>query len=309
MSLGAYQTPRDAGTVPIHVQVIDLQPFSLDMVVPDYLPARDLTQRVARDAGLGAFWEDGTRRKFYLRVRGRLLTDEEKLRDFGVVPHELVHLLPQPPEGSGLEERPPEYPANKGYAGAGNLNVLGSMVVVLGWTAAWSVALSTWPSVILGLIPGVALSLLVTSFARHLWGGVGSQIRIPVTGLALFVSMLVLAGLFAWPLGADPADLAVALGTAFIGGAMGVLLGWLAWYGAVEPLPKVTHAEQKVGEASVTWPCGICGGAVTPDVKAECVYRCGRVFHVGCYQAKVAITDGASCAVCGFAPSALAPAS
>ena len=27
MSVGAYQTPKDAGTVPVHVQVIDLQPF------------------------------------------------------------------------------------------------------------------------------------------------------------------------------------------------------------------------------------------------------------------------------------------
>jgi hypothetical protein len=296
--------PKEAGTVPVQVQVIDLQPFKLDMVVPDYLPARDLTQRVARDAGLGAFWEDGTRRKYYLRARGRLLQDEEKLKDLGVVPYELVHLLPQPPAGSGLEERPPEYPANKGYAGAGNLNVFGSLLVMLGWTGAWAVALSAKATVLLGLVPGVALSLLVTSFARHLWGGVGSQIRIPVTGLFVFISLLVLAGLFAWPLGAEPTALAVALGAALIGGGMGVLLGWLAWYGAVEPLPKVTQADVKVGEAMVTWPCGICGGPVTAEVKADCVYRCGRVFHQGCYQAKVALSDGQSCAVCGFRPAA-----
>ena len=29
--------PREAGTVPVQVQVLDLQPFKLDMVVPDYL--------------------------------------------------------------------------------------------------------------------------------------------------------------------------------------------------------------------------------------------------------------------------------
>ena len=123
MSVGAYQVPRDAGTVPVHVQVIDMKPFSLDLVVPTYLPARDLTQRVARDAGLGAYWPDGTRREYWLRARGRLLQAEEKLQDLGVVPYELLHLLPQPPPGSGLEERPPEYPVNKGYAAAGNLNV------------------------------------------------------------------------------------------------------------------------------------------------------------------------------------------
>ena len=58
------QGPRDAGTVPVRVQVIDLETNALDMVVPTYLPASDLTQRVARDAGLGAYWEDGTRRHF-----------------------------------------------------------------------------------------------------------------------------------------------------------------------------------------------------------------------------------------------------
>ena len=73
--------PRDAGTVPVHVQVIDLEPFALDMVVPTFIPVSDLTQRVARDAGLGAFWEDGTRRHFYLRARGRLLQDHEKLEE------------------------------------------------------------------------------------------------------------------------------------------------------------------------------------------------------------------------------------
>lgn len=307
MSVGAYQTPKEAGTVPVHVQVIDLQPFSLDMTVPTYLPARDLTQRVARDAGLGAYWEDGTRRTFYLRARGRLLQDEEKLEQFGVVPYELVHLLPQPPEGSGLEERPPEYPANKGYAGAGNLALAVSLMVVFVWTGLWAVALSESPSIVVGLFPGVALSLLATSLARHGWGGVGSQIRIPITGLIVYVCLLVLAGMFAVPLGAEPLSrLIVALGTALIGGAMGVLVGWLAWYGAVEPLPKVTAKQVQDAEALVTWPCGICGGAVTVDVKAECRYQCGRVFHVGCYNAKSALGDGGSCAVCGFQPAAAA---
>ena len=304
MSVGAFQ-PREAGTVPVHVQVIDLQPFSLDMTVPTYLPARDLTQRVARDAGLGAYWEDGTRRQFYLRARGRLLEDEEKLDQLGVIPYELVHLLPQPPEGSGLDERPPEYPANQGYAGAGNLSAAVSLLVVLLWSAMWATALSHTPTIVVGLLPGVALSLLVTSFARHLWGGVGSRIRIPITGLVLYVVLLVMTALFAVPLGAQPLSaLAVAMGTALIGGAMGVLLGWLAWYGAVEPLPKITKKDVLDAEARVTWPCGICGGPVTADVKAECRFECGRVFHVGCYNAKSALGDGSSCAVCGFKPAA-----
>jgi len=304
MSVGAYQ-PKEAGTVPVHVQVIDLQPFSLDMTVPTYLPARDLTQRVARDAGLGGYWDDGTRRTYYLRARGRLLGEEEKLDQLGVIPYELVHLLPQPPEGSGLVERPPEYPANLGYAGAGNITMAVSLLVVTGWTILWAVALSHEPSVVVGVFPGIALSLLSTAFARHLWGGVGSRIRIPITGLVVFMSLLALAGLAAVPLGAEPlSSLGVALATALIGGAMGVLLGWLAWFGAVEPLPKVTQKEVREGEAKVTWPCGICGGPVTPDVKADCRFQCGRVFHVGCYNAKAALGDPTTCAVCGFSPGA-----
>ncbi len=299
--------PREAGTVAIHVQVIDLKPFSLNMVVPTYLPARDLTQRVARDAGLGAFWEDGTRRKFYLRVRGRLLDPEEKLQDLGVVAHELVHLLPEPPEGSGLEEQVPEYPANRGYAGAINLNIFASLAVIFVWSGAWAIGLSGWPqdqltpwkSVLFGLFPGVALSLLVTSFSRHLWGGTGNRARIPMIGFVVFFSMLLLVGFFAFPLGAAPWDLVISLSTAAIAGGMGILLGWLAWYGAVEPLPKITVAQQKEGEALVTWPCGICGGPVTVDVKADCVRGCGRVFHEGCYQARQALSDGRTCAVCG----------
>lgn len=298
-----FQAPQDAGTVPVHVQVIDLEPFSLDMVVPTYLPAADLTQRVARDAGLGAYWEDGTRRKFYLRARGRLLEDHEKLEDLGIVPYELLHLLPQPPEGSGLDERPPEYPPNRGYAGAGNLNVVASLVLVLTWTAAWAVALTVDQRPFVGFFPGVGLSLLATSFSRHLWGGLGSAVRIPLTGLLVYASLLALVGIPAFMAGADPVPLAIALGSAFIGGTFGVMLGWLAWYGAVEPLPKVTLKEVKDAAAAVTWPCGICGGPVTQDIKADCVHGCGRVFHAGCYRAKQAIASADTCAVCGYRPS------
>ncbi|MFT4623927.1 MAG: putative ubiquitin-like protein YukD [Myxococcota bacterium] len=303
MSVGGYQVPQDAGTVQVHVQVIDLEPFSLDMVVPTYLPAKDLTQRVARDAGLGAFWDDGTRRRFYLRARGRLLEEHEKLEELGIVAGELLHLLPEPPEGSGVEERPPEYPPNRGYTGAGNAAVAGSLLVVLVWTAAWSIALTATQGVIVGLFPGIGLALLATSLARHTWGGLGSSVRIPLTGLFIFLPLLILAALPAFALGVDIAALAMAIGPAFVGGMFGVLLGWLAWYGAVEPLPKVTEKQVKAIEAQVTWPCGICGGPVTPDVKADCGFGCGRVFHTGCMQAKQAMAAGNGCAICGFQPA------
>jgi hypothetical protein len=306
VSVGAFQVPKEAGTVPVRVQVIDLEPFSLDLVVPTYLATRDLTTRVARDAGLGAYWPDGTRREYYLRARGRLLQPDEKLQDLGIVPHELLHLLPQPPAGSGLEERTPEYPPNRGYAGAGNVNVALSLLGVMVWSSLWAVLLATAPGLIAGLFPGVGLSLLCTALSRHLWGGLGSQIRIPVTSYLMFTPLLLLAGVPAMVAGQLTSELAIALGSAFIGGALGILLGWLAWYGAVEPLPAVAPKEAKAAEERVTWPCGICGGPVTVDVKAECNYRCGRVFHQGCYAAKHALTESQACAVCGFVPTAAA---
>lgn len=298
--------PRDAATVPIHVQVIDLEPFALDMTVPTYITAADLTQRVARDAGLGAYWEDGTRRNFYLRARGRLLGDEEKLEDLGVVPHELLHLLPEPPAGSGLEERPPEYPPNMGYAAAGNLAAGLGLLTVVGWTAVWAIALSYQPSWYVGLFPGLGLSLLSTSFARHLWGGLGSAIAVPVTGLLVFLPLMLLAGVPAFAMGtAGFTELLFALGPAFICGVLGVMLGWLAWFGAVEPLPEavVKAKEVKQAAAEVTWPCGICGQAVTPDVKADCVFGCGQVFHAGCYKARQSLGAEGGCAVCGYRPA------
>ena len=72
----------------------------------------------------------------------------------------------------------------------------------------------------------------------------------------------------------------------------------------VEPLPVTSPKDVKQAEARVTWPCAICGGAVTVEVKAECGFGCGRVFHQGCYTAKNALGDGRSCAVCGFVPAA-----
>ncbi|MDI6772700.1 MAG: hypothetical protein QME77_08970, partial [bacterium] len=61
---GAYGEAQQ--TVTVRVQVIDMNSFTLDLQVPTYLPARDLTQRIARDAGLDAYWDDGRRRLYWL---------------------------------------------------------------------------------------------------------------------------------------------------------------------------------------------------------------------------------------------------
>ena len=286
------------------MQVIDMEPFALDLVVPTYLPASDLTQRIARDAGLGAYWEDGTRRLFWLRARGRVMLDHERLDELGVIAHELVHLLPQPPPGSGIQERPPEYPKNKGYAAAGWGPAISGLAQVAFVAIAWGLSLLATQNIAVALLPPIALSLLATSLGRHLLGGQGSDWKIPLLGLAIstplwllaLVPMVVFASL-------EGVAIALVLLPSLIGLLLGATLAWLAWYGAVEPLPEVTRAEVQMQEQVAVYQCGICGLEVQPDVRTSCQYACGRIFHVGCLQARTSVHQGSGCAVCGFQPA------
>lgn len=290
----------DAGTVPVRVQVIDLEPFAIDLVVPSYLPASDLTQRVARDAGLGAYWEDGTRRTFWLRARGRVMQDHERLEDLGVIPGELLHLLPQPPPGSGVHERPPEYPENKGYAAAGNLNVISGLLIVGLWTLGWAGGIFYGLSVPVAAFPSAGLALLSTSFVRHLLGGDGGEPTIPAVAVGVFLPLMGLAYAPTIFLGStEGQDLIVAALVSLATGITCVIVGWLAWYGAVEKLPERTRAQAVQEEAEAVYSCGICGLAVEPTVRAPCQYNCGQVFHVGCYQARLSLHRGDGCGVCG----------
>jgi len=289
-------------TVNVRVQVIDMKSFILDLQVPNYLPARDLTQRIARDAGLDSHWPDGRRRLYWLRARGRLLEDHEALKDLGVVPSELVYLLPEPPPGSGVMEQVPDYPKNEGYMAKGIFALLGSIALVITWSVGWGVALSVARTPLITIFPGIGLGLLCASLARHLWGsGPGNSPRVVATGLLLFLGIASVA--FAAPaLFGDEA-----LGTmyseaipGFVSGLAGVLVGWLAWWGPVEALPEQPKVTQEAVQAIATVPCGVCGLPVTPEVRFDCPHRCGRVFHVGCHKARVSVYrgDARKCPIC-----------
>jgi uncharacterized ubiquitin-like protein YukD len=294
----------EAGTtVNLRVQVIDLDAFTLDLQVPTYLPARDLTQRVARDAGLDAFWPDGRRRLYWLRARGRLLGDDERLQDLGIINGELVYLLPEPPAGSGVVERPPEYPATHDYAGAGTGALLGSLSLVLAWSVGWGLALSVERGPAVVMLPGLALGFFCTSMARHAWGGRGNQLRIAMTAVALQLCITVIA--FMAPVLLHGEDAVTVYGESVPGlvlGMLGVFIGWLAWWGAVEPLPppQEIQAEQAANHVVATVPCGICGGAVEPSVRLECAHACGQYFHQGCWKARNAVYRGdkSRCSIC-----------
>ncbi|MBN1336753.1 MAG: hypothetical protein JXB39_12415 [Deltaproteobacteria bacterium] len=294
-------------TVQVRVQVVDLRSFTLDLVVPTYLPARDLTHRIARDAGLESHWPDGRRHLYWLRARGRLLGDDEKLGDLGIVDGELVYFLPEPPLGSGVVEQTPDYPQTHSYAGRGIWALLASIVGVCAWSLAWGVALSVDRSLLVVTLPGLGLGFLVTSLARHAWGGHGARARVVATGLGLFVALACLAVavpvfLEGEPIGALFAQLIPGL----IAGFIGVLLGWLAWWGAVEPLSETPRtspaaAAEASGQAAALVACAICGMPVAPEVRQECPHGCGRVFHVGCWQARASVYRGdpGICAICG----------
>jgi uncharacterized ubiquitin-like protein YukD len=302
--------PQDAGTVTLRVQVVDVESAALDLVVATYLPAKDVTQRIARDANLGAYWPDGTRRKFWLRARGRLLGEEERLQDLGVVSGEIVHILPQPPEGAGVVERPPEYPKSRGYRGGNMAVMLSTALATIGFAALWSLALTVETGLlaagVIGLVPSLATALLATSTARHLFGPKGSW-KIPVVAVVFFFPLFALAFVPGFALGVDPTSLGVSAVAGLLAGIGGILMGFLAWFGAVEPLPENTVAQNTalaVVQQSVA-QCAICGGEVdlsNAELRQDCVYQCGRVFHSGCYRARATIAREGQCAVCGYQP-------
>jgi hypothetical protein len=79
------------------------------------------------------------------------------------------------------------------------------------------------------------------------------------------------------------------------------MVGWLAWWGAVEALPPAEQRQAEQDEKVVKLPtCGICGQDVEDPVRMECPHACGKAFHKGCYAARLAVYHGSSarCAVC-----------
>ncbi len=297
--------PREAGTAPVRVQVIDLTPRVLDLVVPTYLPAADLTTRIARDAGLGAWWPDGSRRTFGLLARGRLLRDDERLADVGVVPWELIHLLPDPAPGSPVRER------DAGLAAAlpparSVLNRVASVLRVLAWTAIAAVGLRALP------MPGVAFlgafgSAWLTALAVRRPGG-SIALWDALAGAVLGVPMLAVLGAVAWTSGVDAVAIHHAAAGASLrllvltglGGGVGALLGGLTLLGPFDPL--TAEAASTATEASQSGrACALCGGAVSIDVAEGCGYGCDRVFHRGCLAARRAVATGTGCEVCGVA--------
>jgi hypothetical protein len=296
----------DEQQIPVRLQVVGVEAKLLDALVPTYLPMRDVSQRIARDAGLNAWWPDGTRRLYWVRARGRVLGDDERLADVGIVPLELLHVLPQPPPDTVVVERSLELRMDDRLRAAQRaprrpgLVLVGALLGVGGWSVLWALALSVQRDPWTAGLPAMGLALGATDAARSLWVGPGERIRIPLTaGTLSVVGMLVAFGL-AWHWGAPSAALLVSVGVAAMAAMTGLSVAWVAWLGAVdqretllEPLPQGASPN-----------CAICAGPVNAENAQGCAFKCGKVFHRGCWQARQAAASGAGCAVCGHVPAA-----
>jgi len=287
-------------TVRLRVQVIDENPQILDLQVPTYLVARDLTQRIARDAGLSAWWSDRTRREYRLRARGRLVDGNEKLEAFGVVDGELVYLLPQPPD-ERVVERPPEWPPRRGSKPGTWHTLVPAVGVNLLWAGLWGGAVSVTDSLFIATVPGLAHGLLCSSTARRLWGPPGTSPRVGFTGIALAGFLAFVASLGQVLAGRELGDAFLLAIPMWLSAGLGALTGWLAWWGAAEPLPPDIELQTAGPQAEVLPACAVCGTGVDPSVRHDCASACGRVMHEGCHRARVAMYRGdrSICVVCG----------
>jgi len=290
--MASLNEPKEAGTVPVRVQVVDTEPRVIDPTVPTYLDAADLTQRIARDAGLGGWWEDGSRRGFGLWARGRLVRENERLADVPIVPYELMHLLPEPRRGTGIQERP------LGLLDRGDppsrMSKVMRVLYVLVWTTLWATALDARPTPLVAWTGAFVLPVLVLGAVRGvLWG----QLRWPaawaLAGIALFATAPLAFGVVSAP---EALRVYVVLATA-LGLMVGSTMAWLVWLG---PLALPDVAEDAVAPVIVAAStCAVCGGPVGSDVIEACAHGCGRTFHRGCLRARQSVATGPGCAVCG----------
>ena len=144
----------DAQTVSVRVQVVDMQPFLLDLQVPNYLPARDLTERIARDGT--RYWDDGRRR--LLDLDARFIHEDETLADLGVINRELVYWFSNR-RRVGVLERPPRLPRQQGLPREGNRRAHHRLAFTGLWTICWGVPLSEERNNWTVALPALALGL------------------------------------------------------------------------------------------------------------------------------------------------------
>ena len=295
----------EQNTVLLRVQVIDMEPKTLDLRLPKFLRSSDISQRIARDAGLQAFWPDRTRKLYQIRARGRLLQANETLGDMNVVDNELIYILPQIRPNTPLQEQWPEYPVETTYA-AGAISILLILLFfIMFLSTCWGLSLSEsghWTTLCL---PAMGVGVLCTSFSRHAWGGRARNPKVILLAFGVFFLSLLPCFLVSLLVPTEEGFLSRMVPGMLMGG-FGLMISWISWWGAVEPLNKKKQEEHKEAEQKKAENCGICGGPVDPSVMTRSTNNCrnpscfGGVFHKGCYAASATAYRGPGgfCHVC-----------
>ena len=289
----------DQNTVSLRVQVIDMEPQILDLRLPIFLKSSDLSQRIAREAGLQAYWPDRTRKLYALRARGRLLHPNETLGDLGVINNELLYILPQIRPGSPLEEQQPEYPSESVHT-AGKLGILVTLLlVIMFFSVNWGFALTEEGNWLSLCLPAIAVGILCSSFSRHAWGGKAMQPRVIGSALLLYIMVLAPCYFVSLLVPVDEGFIRRML-PGIITGIVGLLVSWLSWWGAVEPLIKQKKKVQEIVQKEVVQTCVICGGGIATDVLTHCSH--GQSCHQGCFTASATAYRGPEgfCHVCNL---------
>jgi hypothetical protein len=287
--------PEDAKTVPVRVQVIDLQPRIVDLVVPTFMPADDLTQRIARDAGLGGWWEGGRRRTYWLRARGRILQASERLADVGVVPYELLHLLPEPRSEDHVRER------DAGLPDVVPLSFMSRLVrtlAALAWVGLWVIAVGADGRPAVMWWGAFILAYLVRGVVDGWWSTGGRWGQLGVAGV-LTAPLCLPAMANAWMVSIDPSLFLLELAMTALGMGVGTAVAHLVWMGPVSEVTAIVRAAS--GEsvrARDELKCFVCGEMIDLEVLTYCRYGCGRPMHSGCQKLREAMTTGPPCEVC-----------
>ena len=261
----------EAQTIQVRVQVVDVQPSTLDLVLPAFLPVNDLVQRIARDAGLDSFTEEGRRRAFWLRARGRVMEPEETLADLQVVAFETLHLLPEPLHGNGVVEhpgaevhaRPPE----------GMVRQVSAMVWPLLWALLWGLVLTVEREWYATLIPGLTLGMLCVSMARRVVPFEGRDGKLLGASLGVGAILVPLALVPAIAAGQNAGTVFGEASPGFVAAILGTVIGWIAWWTPVEALPQLSEVQREMVEApanaSSAVTCGLCGGDVEDSYECD----------------------------------------
>ncbi len=291
-----------AQTLLLRVQVVDVKSATLNLQLPTFLPAKDLSQRIARDAGLQAHWPDGSRRQYWLRARGRILEPNETLASLSIVSHELLHLLPEPPADTDVIEQ--EHLIDEPPAAIGGNTQLGmALVGTLVWSVLWGISLTTPHGLLVSLFGGFALGALSSTVAHHLIELESRSVKKALSGLGITLITLPLVFVPGLSLGFPVGELLAGNLVGMVAAPAGALVGWIAWWEAVEPLPESVRNQEGISTATAAHalpPCSLCGGLVEEAVKVGCPYGCEKVFHTGCFQARSSLNkEEDNCGLCG----------